>query len=67
MKPAYNQLSPEKLRIYAYRTGLTQVDIAKRTGYSRAYINAIFNGRRVKSEIAEMVAEALGTTIDSVM
>ena len=59
-------LDPGKLRAASYRAGLTQGQIAEKVGCSRPYINIIWNGKRVKAELAEAIADALGTTIEEI-
>ncbi len=53
-----------QLAAHAAKSGIQQIDVARKTGYSPVTINRIFNGRfPAKSEILCAIAEAIGCEI----
>ena len=61
------KVNDEKVRTLMFRTRLTQKELAKKTGMSRATISSICNGRSCRLETAMAIADALGVTVDSIL
>lgn len=60
------KLDPAVVRVLAYRSGLTQVEIAKRIGVSKQAVNFAFSERDIRYSTATAIAEVLGTTVDDI-
>lgn len=58
------KLDDAKLRGELYRLGVTQVELARRAGLSRAVINNICRGISCTSATAEKIAAALGVPVE---
>lgn len=52
------------LRTFLYTKGLTQTELAKRAGFSRAYIGRICTGHTCSETTAQKIADALGVALE---
>ena len=60
-------LSPEKLRVAAYRAKLTQSEIGRQMCLSRSTVVSMWNSRTpVKADRAKALADVLGVTIEDI-
>lgn len=60
------RLDPAIVRVFAYRAGLTQVEIAKRIGMTKQAVNYAFSERDIRYSTAMAIAEVLGTTVEEI-
>lgn len=58
------KLDSIKVRTEMFKQDLTQIEMAKRTGFSRMTIGRICNGGSCNTSTAKAIAEALGATVE---
>ena len=61
------QISKDKINIELARQGLTMAELAEKTGYSRARVNAILNSINILPRTAGKIARALGVDVEEIL
>lgn len=58
------RLDEKKLRIEAFKQNLSQVELMKKTGVSRATLSKVYNGGSCSLDTAFKISEVLGIELD---
>lgn len=57
-------MNPIEIKILMIRAGITQADIGRKLGLSRAFINQVVLGHRPTKQVKQAIAEAVGKPVE---
>lgn len=67
MKKTWNRTSAIKIRTLLYQKGMTQTEMANKSGLTRQTVSFVCNGKSCSADTAQKIAECLGVQMEEIM